>query len=55
MQTAGKGHQAFAYAAYAAVVATGWISSSTGLRSPGLRFRRIVLVFSVGVVEDEGT
>ena len=33
-----------------AVAATGWTSSSPGVRSPALRFRRIVLVLSVGDV-----
>ena len=32
-----------------------WTSSSPDVRSPGLKFRRIVFVVSVGDVEDEGT
>ena len=32
------------------VIATGWTLSSLGVRSPGLRFRQIVLVLSVGYV-----
>ena len=35
---------------YTRHVATGWTSSSPVVRSPGLRFRRIVYVFGVGDV-----
>ena len=37
------------------VEATGWTSSSPGVRSTGLMFKRIVLVLSVGDVTRGGS